>query len=276
MEPKPVKKAKPPRYPTRLEVLADPELLARHLPPAWRVSSELAGAVTLFLAANGAVNAADDAPPPVEAALVAPIFEHGAGRGATGCVVVAPPVFLSEEEALQIITEELAEYGLEFGKDALELDGVLVSQQVSVGGEWVDDHWEPELEQVPDTERTLELDRVDAERRVAVEFVSRADYFDMGGPEDSSSVQMYDFPDVIEKVAEDVREADPEVRVAFFYDPMVRGPSRDKWLDRSARQEADDEDESPGIHETPKARSRRFLRLQVKDFVDWLKAQGAI
>ncbi len=44
---------------------------------------------------------------------VAPIFEHGEGRGATGCVVIVPPVFLSEEEALQIANEELAQHRIQ-------------------------------------------------------------------------------------------------------------------------------------------------------------------
>ena len=46
--------------------------------------------------------------------LVAPIFEHGKGRGATGCIVIAPPVFLSEEDARQAIEEELKRIKINF------------------------------------------------------------------------------------------------------------------------------------------------------------------
>ena len=42
------------------------------------------------------------------AIAVAPIFEHGEGRLATGCIVITPPVFLSEEEGMQILREEFA------------------------------------------------------------------------------------------------------------------------------------------------------------------------
>ena len=43
---------------------------------------------------------------------VAPIFVHGDGIGAFGCMVTAPPVILSEEDALQIIKAGLAKHNL--------------------------------------------------------------------------------------------------------------------------------------------------------------------
>jgi hypothetical protein len=57
--------------------------------------------------------------------VVAPIFEHGEGRGATGCVVVTFPVFLSEEEAMQVIREELAEHGIDLTRGP-DLEGLTV------------------------------------------------------------------------------------------------------------------------------------------------------
>src|SRR5690606_34641768 len=44
--------------------------------------------------------------------VVAPIFEHGEGRGSIGCSAVVPPAFLSEEEGMQILGEELAKHGI--------------------------------------------------------------------------------------------------------------------------------------------------------------------
>ena len=87
-----VKRYRKPAYPTRLEALSRPELLKRNLPPGWHALPEMAGTVALFLAVNSTLQAADKKPAGA-AAVVAPIFEHGEGRGATGCVVVAPPVF---------------------------------------------------------------------------------------------------------------------------------------------------------------------------------------
>jgi hypothetical protein len=110
-ETEPVRKYSQPKYPSRLEIAGRPILLHRHQPPAWRKWPELTGAAGLFLLAEAARLPAADSPPnasqnPAQAkavAVVAPIFQHGEGRGATGCIVMSPPVFLSEEEALQVI-----------------------------------------------------------------------------------------------------------------------------------------------------------------------------
>jgi hypothetical protein len=89
MKSKPVRKYAQPKYPTRLEVATRPALLRRHQPPAWRKWPELTGAAGLFLLADVTrLQAADSPPkgaqPSAEAkalALVAPIFQHGEGRG---------------------------------------------------------------------------------------------------------------------------------------------------------------------------------------------------
>jgi len=53
----------------------------------------------------------------IPASLVAPIFRHGAGHGSFGCKAVNPPVFLSEDEARQVIIEEGETGGLSFTLD---------------------------------------------------------------------------------------------------------------------------------------------------------------
>ena len=49
------------------------------------------------------VPAPEQPDPSRDAFSVAPVFIHGEGRGALGCVVVSPPVFLSEAEALEVL-----------------------------------------------------------------------------------------------------------------------------------------------------------------------------
>src|SRR5512137_2050774 len=129
MKSKPVSKYAQPKYPTRLEIAARPALLHRHQPPAWRKWPELTGAAGLFLLADTARLSAADASPkgspnPAQTnavAIVAPIFQHGEGRGSTGCIVMSPPVFLSEEEALQVIREEMATRGVQLGTNQTTL-----------------------------------------------------------------------------------------------------------------------------------------------------------
>ncbi len=136
MKSKPVRKYASPKYPTRPEVAAQPDLLRRHLPPAWRKWPELTGAVGLFLLADPArLSAAEGSTKDSQAsaqskavAIVAPVFQHGEGRGATGCIVMAPPVFLSEEEALQVIRKEMAANGVQLGTNQTTVAGITVER----------------------------------------------------------------------------------------------------------------------------------------------------
>ena len=107
MEPKPVRHSEQPAFPTRREVLAGAATFA---------VVNLTGCSFVF------------AEPEAAKTTVAPIFEHGDGRGATGCVVVSPPVFLSEEEGMQILREELAKHGVHL-KTGGTLEGVLPGSQ---------------------------------------------------------------------------------------------------------------------------------------------------
>lgn len=114
----PVSRYDTPSYPTQLDVLATPEILAAHPPRGWLSNRDLAAFAAALLAANFAGCDSDKDHTlrkrlaPHAAAVVAPVFEHGDGRGATGCVVISPPAFLSEEEALAVIREELTAHGL--------------------------------------------------------------------------------------------------------------------------------------------------------------------
>ncbi|XHR27970.1 MAG: hypothetical protein ACFUZC_18825 [Chthoniobacteraceae bacterium] len=57
---------------------------------------------------------------------VAPLFAHGKGQGAFGCVVVTPPVFLTEAEAREVIEEEAKKAGVDFTERGHKLSKVPV------------------------------------------------------------------------------------------------------------------------------------------------------
>ncbi len=274
MDPKPVRRARPPGYPTKHEALEDPTLLERHMPPALRRGREIAGATALCLAMNFAACGDSDK----DGAVVAPIFAHGEGRGVTGCVVVSPPVFLSEEEAIQVITEELGRHGLSFPERNLEVDSVRPPLRMKTY-DWVEDPNGKSTRKQPDGSRVrgnfverveetpggaFSMDARDPERNVGFEFVSRRDYPDLGGVLGSSTVQKYDLAGVSRELAESMaKSGDSRLKFGVFYDPMSR-------FDFSA-----DED-----YEVTRKRvedeARELLKKQVADFVDWLKGQGAI
>ena len=49
---------------------------------------------------------------------MAPVFIHGEGTGAYGCIAVTAPFFLSEEEAWEIIKSEAESYkGITFARN---------------------------------------------------------------------------------------------------------------------------------------------------------------
>lgn len=256
MEPKPVLHSRPPAYPTRREVLAGAASFALiHLTGCSFVSEE---------AQAGEI-------------IVAPIFEHGEGRGAVGCVVVSPPVFLSEEEAVQIVREELAKHGVEL-KAGGTLKGVRIPSRMEMldlvdkgGGET---EVKESVVEMPDEAKPLRLDGLDPDRKIAVKFVSCKGYHDLGGPLSASTVQGYDFKDVARQVATAARQqAQDSVFFGVFYDPSTKFPLSEP---ADADDKVDWETAWKKREEHGKKESEKLLRQQVQDFVGWLKEQKAI
>lgn len=287
----PVRNYRSPVYPTRLQVLADPTILQRHVPPAWRSRAPMAGALAAFLAVNAQVQASDSKlPKSKEAAVVAPIFKHGEGRGATGCIVVAPPTFLSEEEALQVIVEELSKAGLAVTRRNVELPSVVMPNRMSqmrftiwgipVPYRRVQDaakqagikgQWKPFVQEFPG--KPLNVDIFDDQRRVAVEFLSRKDYRDVGGIWSFSSVQSYNFAETATNIAKQVTRQGKDFYFGVLYDPASKGN-----LSKTSKTESVEDrlQNRQQRRQQAHAESLELLREQVKDFMDWLKGQGVI
>jgi hypothetical protein len=256
MEPKPVVSSRQPGYPTRREVLAG------------AASFALVGLTgSKFLLAETETGEI----------AVAPIFAHGEGRGATGCIVVSPPVFLSEEEGMQILREELAKHKIQLKAGGM-LEGVLVPERMTdfkvvekEGGQ--KDFKETEVEK-PGDGKPLKLTAIDSERRVAVEFVSQKDYHDLGGAWSMSTVSRYEFKKVAEQLIPLIEKHGKEhIFLGVFYDPLARVPKSEK-SDKDEKEDwkmAWEKRELAG-----KAESQKLLRLQAQDFVAWLKTKKAI
>jgi hypothetical protein len=268
MNPQPVQESKVPSYPTRREVLAGAAGFAlANLCGPWRV----------FAATKDGK------------AIVAPIFEHGEGRGATGCIVVSPPVFLSEEEAMQIIREELGKHGVQL-KGEIVLKEVRTSRRVEIFGsgenriEELDEQRAPILYALAqDNElrsrmapRPLKLNGVDLNRKVAVEVISETNYFALGGPASDSSVQDYRFKEIAESVVAKVKKQCKEpIYLGVFYDPLV-GPNRRAVNEKSEKEKISFEDAWKKAEDESKSEARKLLRLQVQDFAAWLKEKKVI
>ena len=296
MLPEPVKRYSPPKYPTQETVMKDPKILYI-TPKRWKgkpgVMTALVLTITTGLAAcgssgpdasSGAVVAPEssgfgtsstvseyvtigevpDASVPLTTPVgetpslgSIPVFEHGLGRGSYGCVSVAPPVFLSEEEAMQVIREEAEAQGVNFDSQKTisgTFPGTDLSGTVSDPGTWEGD---------------LKLDGYDAKLNIGVEFISTDDVSDWHQDHGvMSSVSSYEALQTAQALS-DVTE-----NVAIFYDPMsadFREFNFD-WEDP----EGDYDAYSVAYTAEQKEKVIEDLRAQVQDFLEWLKGQGVI
>lgn len=298
-----------PDYPPRTQVLADPALLQRHLPPAWRHLAGVGGLVAFFLGAEAlAVEPPPAAGPASAATMVAPLFRHGQGRGAFGCVAVSPPVFLSEEEAMTVIAEELGRSGVVLSQRAVVWDDVAIPRRETVhtiprGTPADQERVKAVVTSEPVDPQPPSIDAVDPARHIAVEFVSRDDHHQLGLdssrgrivreddanlPEGTyrsgmfaSSAGSYDLAEAADYLRGQVPHHQDGGRTTWmgvFYDPMERSGARGAPpadLDEAGRLAWRTEDWQRRQAEA-KAAALTRLRAQVQGFVAWLQAQGAL
>jgi hypothetical protein len=130
--------------------------------------------------ANGAMGGADVAS--ASAAVVAPIFDHGEGMADTH----RDYAFLSEEEALQILKDELTPHGIALISGRV-LEGVDIAgrhQTQVVEGRELRPIGEPKLVKDGSPE-PLRATGIDPKGAVVVKFISEKEYEKLGGYFDS-------------------------------------------------------------------------------------------
>ncbi len=277
MEIRPVGGKQSPNYPRREDV--SPETLKAQPPQRWAVNTAALIAMGTLAAVSlaGCRTAGPPLPPemateetagiiaqvetPVIETLmmgepmmptisIAPLFVHGNGMGVYGCQMVAPPVFLSEDEALSVVNDVAKEYGLEFStKVSAEFTDVL-EPSVNI--------MQPENALPSDTYITLRPDFMDEAHGVAIEFVSVKDvkawHKDTGV---GSSVEQYDTKGAAAQLSDALDDAWSEsiATAGVMYDPCE-------------------------LSETSETASREMsveqLESKAKDFFEWLKSQGVI
>jgi hypothetical protein len=241
-----------PRYPTQMDILRDPALL-RALPVRWSARPAVCIALLLSLSSGlfGCSLATQDSPsetttegttlgptPRPTLNQTIPVFIHGDGRGAYGCVSVTRPVFMSEDEAAYIIRDEAEKRGVHFtakrSVDSIEFPATNLAPH-SLESTRMEKTWQG----------IIELDGYDPTLNIGYEFVSTDDIIAWADSR-GCSVEEYDMKDTAERLAKVV------LNTAVFYDPGER-TENNIAIDRT-------ED----------------LRRQVRDFLDWLAGQGII
>ncbi|MCX7747283.1 MAG: hypothetical protein N2645_10385 [Clostridia bacterium] len=302
-----VKKYKEPLYPDKERVNSNPEVL-KCIPSRWSEKLTVGIALsTLFMLTfsgcnkenadegnekgkpalivqeNGDENRVKKAP-----GLTPPLFIHGEGLGGFGCVSVLPPAFLSEDEAYQVIREEMQRYGIEikdgdhkikdtwipdtniyprFDNGVIEPDDQ--NNEKDGGVTKVKVVAKPKSEKEEYHIDDLQLDGYDKDKKIGFEFVSTHDYIswkkDQSGI--TSSVESYNLLSAAKTLRNGLGENVKGETIAVFYDPIASMPVDDMMSDKTSAEEK---------VKKIKELSTENLREQVKDFLNWLKAEGII
>jgi hypothetical protein len=240
MEVSPIRKYCGPSIPTHEDVENRPDLL-QHIPTRWQTNPAVLTAlasVTMLSATNLAIAGGEKAK--AKPARVAPVFQHGEGRGTFGCVAISPPVCLSEDEARQIVNDEVKRAGLSFTAEP--------DMRSRKPGQFIDAR--------------------DKKRNVSYVFVSMGD-----GITPSRSSVFHSSPlSQAKSLVKHLKHAETGQTIGVFYDPMtetaVKKNGEYDWkASRSGREER---------QKAATVTAKQQLRLQVQDFVKWLKAQGVI
>lgn len=277
MKIKPVKQAKTPNYPVLDYYINNPGLLSKNIPDSWIKNKYVATSLATFilfgttksnLFANQAgieilENLSSDSKDQTkdekkDSIKIAPIFAHGDGSGATGCIVMSPPVFISEDEARSIIFNALEAEGIKFDTtDCPEIK--FKSFPIANDCYFGDD----DTTKVPDANIELKMDGYNKELNFAIQFVSGDDYFKFRSDDGCwSSVQGYD----TKKAAEIIREkliTNGKTNTVVFYDPItsIDFESNKNW--EKSQEEAKEE-------------AKKLLLAQVEDFIKWIKKEKII
>ena len=193
---------------------------------------------------------------------IIPLFEYGGGTGSFGCVSVAAPYFMSEDEAFAIMKAAFAEANMELSKNRKGQQTVLPLSIIAARGD-----------DAPETiTSSMMLDGLAND--MPVEFVSQADIVKWKYLLDTGlSIRSY----YMKYAAQILTKNNPGVVV--FYDPVSyahseskrteqkKGESREAF--RARYQALCDHVENETIIE-----SEQQLRNQVRAFIEWLNAEG--
>jgi len=252
----PVRKKTIPQYPDQYSVQLN-QLLLANKPLRWSAApvagTVLSAVVLLGLAGCGA--AEERAYPPT------PLFEHGEGIGVYGCVAIAAPMFLSENDAFAILSDEFAKLGMTVIKGGPTAENIQIPQYDPCG-EWSGN------KEITTAKGSLTFDFSVKEESIVMEYVSKDNALEWEHGDMLVSVSSTNYKELARTLNNSLNTAYTQSVQGIFYDPA-----------ESARYYSDDF--SPTFdreQEIAKARERALaaLRAQIKDFIAWLAAQGII
>jgi len=212
MKVRPITRYTRPRYPTQSVLDAQPELL-RVLPGRWRRNALIAAGLTsccslLLLQAERASTS--------PLARLAPLFQHGGGdtRGVIGTSFSTGPVFLPEDEARQVIANELLKSGVSVAPDKPVITGLSIPTV------------DPKTKKPRKVKASLTMDGENAKRHIAYEYLTPEDCEKLGFPKNGNLKQQG------EALRTALGNSTAAGTLAVFYDPCVMYTDGDFRHDR--------------------------------------------
>ena len=303
MEIKPKKQKKAPPYPILEYYAKNPEMLSKNTPARWiknkYVATSLA-AFVLFGTANNSqkvisqtdiienknskndknIQKIDKKQKKEKVIKIAPIFSHGEGVGAIGCIVENPPVFISEDEAKKIILEALKGENLNF--DTTKCPIIKFKSQTYTYAYFIRD----EILASKFGSKTnvkLKMDAYNNDLNLVIQYISSRDYEKFRARKDRRvSVQYFGTKKVAEILNEELKKQN-KINAVVFYDPILT-PTYDDYREimlKKSKEEAkeifDNWNERRRIAEIEaQTETRKMLLAQVEDFIKWLKEEGIL
>lgn len=256
----PLKHCQTPAYPTKLEVLSNTTLLEKHKPSAWKKKAFTITATT-FLA--GASFFGCQSQSSSFRAVCAPISKHGKGIWSfafCGMSGGPNPLFLPEEAVRQLIKNELRTYDLNFTQQDVIINNVEISQRV----ECAENPWEFAKLYFNTNKVKFHGDLYDPKKKVFIEYLSKSDYQIFTTYKSNRCLEQY--IDAANHIRNSVRRQGKNVYFGVIYDPI----EAEQYVDIgncTVEEQVKRLDHTKTFH---------LLRLQIRDFAEWLKAQGVI
>jgi len=272
MEIKSVNNSRQPNYPTIELFVKHPELLAQNIPNSWLKNQFVATSLAAFLLSScgsGTSTAQTSEDVVVVDSLktnktgtpqekkadndivtnVAPVFAHGEGRGAIGCEVISPPVFISEDEAIKIILDKLRAEGYNFSRENCP---TFYFEVLPIANECDEPKGKMKI--------NLKMDAYNSNSKWAIQFISTRDHDKFKNDGCWSSVTGYNLKQAADIINQELKKQ-KKTNAVVFYDPVMSIKS-DDWRyyqenEKNAKKEAKD-----------------LLLAQVNDFINWLKTNN--
>lgn len=276
MEIKPVKLKRNPGYPTIKTFAENPALLSKNIPFSWIRNQYAATTLATFIlcGCGNQSNTQKEKPELVivnkdftknkfleiqsvkqDAVKIARIFSHGDGSGAIGCMVMSPPVFISEDEARKIIFTALKAENIDISTANTP---VLKFTAPPIANSCYDEN-----DNKKQTKVEIKIDGYNPQYNLAIKFVSTFDYDQFTSPDGCmSTLQEINTKKAAELIRAELM-AQGKMNAGVFYDPI---PSYN----------FDPEQKTHKTEKDPQLLARELLKAQVKDFINWIKREGII